>query len=190
MAMINKDEPMLDFSAAIDESFLHAQAAPSFVAVEVAVGDPQEDAVSNFVLQVTAHEKRLNEWMNRGQTHLQNMERDLAASGTTLDSGQVGRLIRLSEAMAHRAQHRASTYAKTVRGLNKLVRSSSKNSSVAGGFVQNLTNRVEAAFGTEIEFLTDMSDHHRGLARAYAEDKKTTGPFASADALIAHLKSA
>jgi hypothetical protein len=183
---------MLDLAAAIDNSFIHAQAAPSFLAAEVAhsEGDGEAEFVRNMEQKVRQHVQELDAWKAEGSSRLQILEHHLEMTDVGLDEGQVARFLRLSSAIADRAERSALSYAHMVKRLKKQGRAFAKFSPSASEFVSSLALRIEASLGAELEFLMDISDHYRGLARLYGPTSGDSEVFEDPASAIAFLKSA
>jgi len=183
---------VLNLAAAIDNSFLHAQAAPSFMAVEVAhaEGDGEAEFMRNMEHSYQAHVTELEAWMAEGNSRLQVLEHHLKMVDFGLDQDQVARLLRLSQAIADRAERSAGAYANMVKRLRKQSRAFARYSKSTSEFVAGLANRIEASLGSEIEFLLDVSDQYRGLARLYDPENKRSEVFDNPADAIAFLKSA
>ena len=182
---------MLDIDASLDQSFAGMHDAPRFMAVEIAQSgaDGEAEFTQNMEQRYNAHMAQLESWMADGQARLSAMEHFLKASDYSLDPGQIARFIRLSEAIAARAEQSAGEYAQTVKRLNKQARAFARYSKPVSEYVTGLASRMEAALGQEIEFLLDASDQYRAIARAH-DPENTRGPaFDNPDDLIAFLRA-
>lgn len=183
---------MLDLAAAIDNSFLHAQAAPAYVAVEVAhaESDGEAEFVRNMEHGLKKHQDELDAWMTEGISRLKILEDHLAEVPFGLDEDQAARFIRLSDAIRDRAERSALSYAHMVKRLKRQSRAFARYSLSASDFVAGLALRIEASLGAELEFLMDVSDNYRALARQYGPKHGESQTFTDPASALAFLKSA
>lgn len=190
--MTQEECHMLDLAAAIDNSFLHAQAAPSFLVAEIAPSDGPGEAefIRNMEAQFKSHKDELGIWMDEGFTQLQTLEGHLIDAQSGLGEVQVERLLRLSKAIGDRADRSAGCYARMVKNLKKQSRLFAKYSITASKFVASFALRIEESMQSELEFLMDTSDHYRALARQFGPTSDTGEEFTSVDSALSYLKSA
>ena len=190
--LFEQEDTMLDLAEAIDNSFLHTQTAPSFMAVQIVPTEGRDKAkfMRDMEERYQSHVDELETWITEGQTALETLAYHLRAAEFGLDQAQVARLLRLSDAIAKRAERSASSYAQMSNGLKKQARAFAKYSAPVSGFLVDLAARIEASLDREIAFLQDISDHYRGPARLYDPQNKGSEIFDDPADAIAFLKLA
>lgn len=182
---------MLDIDASLDQSFAGMHNAPRFMALEFAQAgaDGEADFIGSMERRYSTHIAELDAWMAEGRANVQAIEVAMRETEFALEPNQIARFLRLAEAITARAEQSASSYAQFVKRLRKQSRAFAKYSMTASEYMTGLTTRIEGALGLEIDFLVDVSDHYRGLARLHDPTNERGPAFENADDLIAYLKT-
>lgn len=185
---------MIDFSTAVETSFASMSHAPKFVPGIMAPRDDQEVSEQQFIGDMEArfqqYQTDIAIWAETVQTNRIQAETGFRSLGIALDDIDIVRIQLLVDDLAERVESDIAYTSKRLKQMQKLGRKMKKISAGSGDFIINLTARIRAVHGVEIDELIMEIDWWRAIVATYDPRNARSEVFDDPDDLLAHLKSA
>ena len=185
---------MLDFSAAIEDSFASMSNAPKFVPGVMAPRDDRKASERQFMQDMNArfqeYQTNIAIWQHAGRERRADMEAQFSEGNVVLDLQHLVRIHLLVDDMAERIKQDIDFNSKRLKQMKKMGRKLMGVSPRGGEFITNLSDKIRVVAEAEMEELILAIDWWRGVMSTYDPDNQRSEVFSDPADVLAFLKSA